>query len=176
MQEEGGVELWGGRNYLAWIYLRNIPFLWLPPKGSGAPRLGAGIGREEGEGFYSLEKEGGVGFAIPFVVPPLGLIIDQGTLPRLRQALAQPGGVFSAPTGTESCQGLLLLPWGSHHTGPAGTEMEHSLSCCAPQGACSFGSRDCTELFNILLSELILTSCTPRGSAGTQFPCYTQSG
>lgn len=38
---------------------------------------------------------------------------------------------------------------------PAGTEMEHSLSSCAPLlgGAHSIGSRACTKLFNILMSE-----------------------
>lgn len=53
-------------------------------------------GREEGEGFYSLEEEEGVSFAIPFVVQReepaghlLGLVIDPFPRPQQGRGLPQ---------------------------------------------------------------------------------------
>lgn len=75
--------------------------------------------------------------------------------PGLSKATAQPGVFAPAPTGTD---GVPVTPApfrGLQSWCPAGTEMEHSLSSCAPllRGARSIGSRACTKLFNILLSE-----------------------
>lgn len=163
MQEEGEVKLWGGRNYLAWICLRNIPFLWLPPKVQEPLGWVQGLAGRKEKGFIPWRKKREL-ICNPIFGASPGSRYQSRSLPQAQAGPSSAWRGFLQLPQAQSCQGLLLPPWGCNHTGPAGAEMEHSLSCCAPQGARSFGSKGCTKLFTILLSELFLTSCTHRNT------------